>query len=74
MWHRVVTTGGEGSDHMRDMRLVELEDDSRWFSSTFFHSAWRLKVIIPSTLYLGMLCSLAKAISLAGLNYFIKYS
>jgi len=42
--------------------------------STFFHSAWRVKGIIPSTLHPTMVSSRVKAMSNDGLKHFIKCS
>ena len=59
------------SEGRREPGLEEVrkEESRERHSSTFFHSAWRVKGIIPSTLHPPMLRSLANAISHAGLKH-----
>ena len=70
---RVTTTSGEGVEDGRDPGGVELEAITA-SSSTFYHNAWRVKGIIPSTRHPFVVCSLLKAISHAGLKHFMKCS
>ena len=68
--------GEEGNDDGREPGLGEREKElsRRRHCSTFRHSAWRVKGIIPSTLHPVMLRSFVKAISHAGLKHFMKCS
>ena len=65
---------GEGVENGREPALAHFEAEINSSSSTFFHSAWRVKMIIPSFFRPTMLCSLLKAIPHAGLNHFMKCS
>ena len=68
--------GEEGCEGGREPGLEEKrkEESRERHSSTFFHSAWRVKGIIPSTLHPPMLSSLVNAMSHAGLKHFMKCS
>ncbi len=50
------------------------EESRERHSSTFFHSDWRVKGIIPSTLHPPMLRSLVTLLSHTGLKHFMKCS
>ncbi len=66
----------QGCEGLREPGLGEREKElsRRRHSSTFRHSAWRVKGIIPSPLHPAMLSYRVKAMSHAGLKHCIKCS
>ena len=70
--------GEENCEGEREPGLVDMDMDKelsrRLQFSTFRHSAWRVKGIIPSTLHPTMLRSLVHAMSHDILKHFIKCS